>query len=209
MGGFGSGRRYWRGGRDTIDGLKSIDIRLLNKQGYFKPSELGKSKELHWSRNGSPRGYIGFILTESRIFLFYRYRDSHTEDWESVDQSITIDETPCHFGGVHKWFICPNCSRRVAVLYAGGKLFLCRHCYRLAYACQNEDSRDRLMRKCRKIRERLGADGNLFQPVYGKPKGMHEKTFIRLRNRAELIRYTSLKLALMHVKGLKEWEELE
>ena len=36
------------------------------------------------------------------------------------------------------------------------------------------------MRKARKIRARLGADGNLMEPVWRKLKGMHQKTFDRL-----------------------------
>jgi hypothetical protein len=38
-----------------------------------------------------------------------------------------------------------------------------------------------MMRKARKIRERLGASTNLFQPVWEKPKGMHWDTFERMQ----------------------------
>jgi hypothetical protein len=31
-----------------------------------------------------------------------------------------------------------DCGRRIALLYSGGGPFACRHCYRLAYASQNE-----------------------------------------------------------------------
>jgi hypothetical protein len=41
------------------------------------------------------------------------------------------------------------------------------------------------MRKARKIRERLGANNDLMEPILFKPKNMHQKTFDRLRKEAE------------------------
>ena len=37
------------------------------------------------------------------------------------------------------------------------------------------------MRKSRKIRQELGASMNLLEPIWQKPKGMHWRTFERLR----------------------------
>jgi len=68
----------------------------------------------------------------------------------------------------------------VAVLYGLGPRFLCRHCYRLPYGSQNETFIDRMMRKARRIRQRLQASTDLTEPVWRKPKGMHRKTFDRL-----------------------------
>ena len=93
---------------------------------------------------------------------------------------ITFDWTPCHYGGRRPWFRCPQCDRRVAVLALGGRLFLCRHCYRLPYSSQCEAPVDRLYRKARKIHDKVGASHNLMEPVWRKPKGMHWCTFERL-----------------------------
>ncbi len=41
------------------------------------------------------------------------------------------------------------------------------------------------MRKARRIRRKLDADMDLTMPVWHKPKGMHWKTFERLREEAE------------------------
>ncbi|ARU56233.1 hypothetical protein OLMES_2163 [Oleiphilus messinensis] len=38
-----------------------------------------------------------------------------------------------------------------------------------------------MMRKARKIRSRVNASNNLFESVWEKPKGMHWKTFERLK----------------------------
>ena len=67
------------------------------------------------------------------------------------------------------------------MLYGAGARFLCRHCYDLPYASQNETYMDRMMRKARKICRRLGASESLFDPIWEKPKGMmYRKTFERL-----------------------------
>ena len=109
----------------------------------------------------------------------------HGEDWEDIEQAISFDRTPCNYGGFRTWFLCPRCWERVAVFYGAGKYFLCRHCYDLTYASQQENRADRLMRKARKIRERLGVGDALSEPILFKPKNMHQKTFDRLREEAE------------------------
>jgi len=109
--------------------------------------------------------------------------------------------TPCNYGGVRHWFVCPGCieeleahgvsdylgeearcGRRVAKLYLppGGRLFLCRHCYGLAYLSQRISVDLRMARKSIAIRTGLGqqAFGQAFPP---KPKGMHQRTYERLR----------------------------
>jgi hypothetical protein len=118
------------------------------------------------------------------MVLNYRHWP-HGGDWEDVEQSIYFDRTPCNYGGFRTWFLCPHCTRRVALIYGAGKCLLCRHCYDLTYANEQENRADRLMRKARKIRERLGLGDDLTEPILFKPKNMHQKTFDRLRREAE------------------------
>ena len=84
-------------------------------------------------------------------------------------------------GGSRKWFLCPECDRRVDVLYGRNVLFLCRHCYRLPYASQGEDYLSRMSRKFDKISGKLEADEYTVIDDLWKPKGMHWKTFYRLK----------------------------
>jgi hypothetical protein len=76
------------------------------------------------------------------------------------------------------------CGRRVAKLYGPGRYFLCRHCYRLAYACQSEDAMSRSVRQANKIRQRLGGNGGTSSPFPPRPKGMWRRTYERLREKA-------------------------
>ena len=181
MGGYGSGS-WWRyGSKATTESQHRIDIRWLKKHGYLHPDSFGS---LSWSRRGEQTGSIRYRMEEDRMILNYRHRPREGE-WEDVEQAITFNRTSCNYGGHRTWFLCPRCWKRVAVLYGAGKYFFCRHCYNLTYGCQQEGRSDRLMRKARKIRERLGASDNLSESILFKPKNMHQKTFDRLRREAE------------------------
>lgn len=183
MGGSGSGNWYRWDSKTTTESQHRIDIRWLRKQGYLRPGTMGS---LSWSCGDEQTGSIRYSMEEDQMILNYRHRPPG-EDWEQVKINVQFSETACNYGGSRKWFICPNlnCSRRVAVLYGAGKYFLCRHCYGLVYSSQQESRPDRLMRKARKIRKRLGVSDDLTESILFKPKNMHQKTFDRLRREAE------------------------
>jgi hypothetical protein len=120
------------------------------------------------------------------VTLKYRSR-SYAEDWIDVEQCIGIEWTPCRFGGERPWFVCSvaangaYCGREVTKLYGAGRLFACRHCYRLAYASQQESAHQRGLGKSQKIRMRLGGSPNMLEAFPEKPKGMHWRTYERWR----------------------------
>jgi len=183
MGGPGSGNWYRWDSKDTTESQNRVDIRYLKQQGYLKPGAIGT---LSWTCNQKESGSVAFRMESERLVLNYRHR-SQGSDWEPVEQSINLDWTRCNYGGRRTWLLCPKCRRRVALLYGAGKYFLCRHCYNLTYSSQQECGADRLMRKARKIRKRLGASRNLMVPILFKPKNMHHKTFDRLKLEADLV----------------------
>jgi len=177
MGGTGSGR-HWQFGADTTDSYRSIDVRWLKREGILNP---GESRQITWSRNGEVTGSINVRAEQDRMILTYRHR-SNGSDWKDACYPVRLEATPCHMGGERSWFLCPGrgCGKRVAVLY-GGEIFACRHCHQLVYPSQRENQMDRATRRADRIRDKLGWPGGILEGSgWGKPKGMHWRTYERL-----------------------------
>jgi hypothetical protein len=201
MGGPGSGRWYrWQGTRTTLEEVYRLDVRWLQRHGYLD----GRPHGVTWSRGEQQVGSLVLALQPEGVVLTYRSRVGRG-DWESVRQVVTLTWTPCHYGGTRPWFRCAGCRRRVAVLCGEGKWFLCRHCYQLPYGSQQETAADRLLRKVRKQRERLGASMDLLEPIWTKPKGMHWRTFDRLVQEEEAAQRVQLVLMHTALERLSAW----
>lgn len=178
MGGYGSGR-FGSGRKQTTDSMRQLNIRYL-KAGLV-PGMVGS---ITWPQDKGENAGIGFRTEENYILLGYSIQIDGKEA-ETIQQRIGLTRTPCHYGGTRTWFVCLQCGRRALILYFKWKQFYCRRCCGLAYSSQRESEPDRLMRKAGKIRKRLEADDGFLMPIWKKPKGMHQKTFDRLRMEAD------------------------
>lgn len=181
MGGIGSGRRYQRG-KDTTSDLRALDIRRLQRDGLLIP---GKAFGWNWTRSGETVASIQVRTEVDRVILNYRHK-SGGSDWQAMEYPVWLEWTDCTLGGQRAWFHCParGCGKRVALLYIGSAgIFACRHCYKLAYVCQRETADDRAARRADRIRERLGWEAGILNGNGWKPKGMHWRTFERLKAR--------------------------
>lgn len=200
MGGYGSGRWSRSNSKSTVFETKRIDIRYMKRKGLLKPNTKGS---FNWDRGGKSIGSISFECYQEYLLLKFRFR-RNGDDWQSEEQRVCFDRTSCHYGGQRLWFSCPECSRRVAILCSDGPLFLCRHCYQLPYASQNESTIDRLISQRHMLGERIFVHYNHGEG-WGKKKGMHQKTFDRLYARFKRLdrRYT-----LIMAAQLPEFNEL-
>lgn len=191
MGGMGSGRRY-QGGKSTTSDMRALDVRWLQRDGLLT---LGRAFGWNWSRNGEKIASIQMRTEADRVILNYRSR-SNGGEWKAMEYPVYLEWTGCNLGGRRAWFLCParGCGRRVAILY-GGAVFACRHCHKLNYQCQRETNDDRAARRADTIRRRLGWEAGIFNGNGWKPKGMHWRTFERLR--AEHDAFVSASLAGM------------
>jgi hypothetical protein len=199
MGGQGSGHPYDRDKRDVVEDYWSLDINWLKREGCLQP---GLCSSIHWTREGQPSGSINLTAHEDKVALAYTYASGGTA--ESVNQTIPLDRTGCHFGGSRPWFFCPKCGQRVGVLCGAGKLFWCRHCYSLAYRSQQSSESDRLLMKAQAIRKRLGASPCTSDPIDSKPTGMHWRTFKRLKHQALIAGHRSNYLLLKRLETCVE-----
>lgn len=109
-----------------------------------------------WS-GGESAGSVSYVADAREVSLVYT---STTLDGRREEHRprITVEWTPCTFGGRRAWFRCPRCGRRCAVVYVR-RTTACRGCHRLAYASQREDASQRAHRRGRKLMERLGVKG--------------------------------------------------
>jgi hypothetical protein len=184
MGGFGSGRRSGLG-RDTVEYFRSIDVNQLHKTGCLRAGWAGGWQ---WTSDGENLAWIKLRAEHDRLHLSYRVRISGG-DWENVSETLSIVRVPCRFGGARPYFICPGvvngiaCGRRVSKLHWPGRYFLCRHCCELAHASQGENAGERMLRRAKKIRQRLGGDPGMAAPFPPKPRGMWLRTYERLCER--------------------------
>jgi len=144
------GRCTWSD-RELIEDCKSISVFSLNQSGVFSGHVVAT---VGWRRRwGVPAQSMGVqaIATSDpdcagcvRISYKLSYRLSGKS--ELVEYNVELEATPCNFGGIRYWFVCPllrdgaACKERVGKLYLPphAKYFGCRRCYNLTYRSQKE-----------------------------------------------------------------------
>jgi hypothetical protein len=177
----------WAGsGKTTVESQKALDVNWLRRRGYLTP---GRWSWVSWNCNGEPTGTIQVHAEHNCVILKYKVRTWSGDEWEPVEQRVAIERTPCRFGGTRPWLLCEcysggqYCGRRVAKIYGVGKLFACRHCYRLAYQSQQESPRGRGLSTAQRLRRRLGGDPGWDAALPDKPKRMRWRTYDRICDR--------------------------
>lgn len=187
MGGLGSGSYYRFGSRDRAEDCLSLDVRSWRRDGWL---ESGTGFTTTWRRYRWDSSIGVRVLGDAggerarAVELSYSWGAEGRK--EDVSYAVPLSWTPCNFGGSRPWFVCPGvvnrvpCGRRAAKLYLKGRYFLCRHCHDLAYSSQQEVHRYAALRRCQRIRQKLGGSANMTEPFPKKPKGMHFKTYMRL-----------------------------
>ena len=194
------------GWRTTVESCLSIDVLHWHRLGYLDP---GRRFRWVWSRDGKETASVNVETSRNFATLRYRSQSYGSEDWGDVEQLIQINWSPCRFGGERPWFGCSVtsnggfCGRRCAKLYGAGRLFACRHCYRLAYASQQEGVHHRGILRAQKIRMKLGGSANLTTAFPDKPKGMHWRTYDRLRRAHDVADHRSNVGLMMAIQRLR------
>jgi hypothetical protein len=181
------GGHNWKGG-GTIEGTRSLSVMKLSRAGYLSGLTFGSWQ---WTYGDGTTASIQITGARDAVTLNYRVR-SGGDNWDPVRQRVPIRWAPCRLGGERPWFVCDvsangiYCGRQVAKLYAAGRLFACRHCYRLGYAVQRGGPMDRahhrLARLCRKLGS--GYEGPDALPP-AKPKWMRSQTYSRIARQME------------------------
>jgi len=177
MGGIGSGRRFQNRRGPRLEEVPQLDVRVLKRSGLF--AQTTSNGTITWTKIGLSECALEYAYADSTLSISYAVKTPHTAS-KAVSEHIFIDRTVCNYGGTRTWFSCPNCNARKAILYCASKRFLCRQCYGLNYSSQNEVHADRMIRKARKLRVKLGASIDLQRPISERPHGMYRTTFERM-----------------------------
>jgi len=175
MGGCGSGRRRQPDAMQATDRHPSIDVREWYRDGLLKQDQQFRNS---WHSEGLEEAAVsvrsfGRYLTISRLT-----KDDNDCEQAGYEVLVSVSQTACNYGGTRPWFLCPKCSKRVAVLYLADCL-ACRHCTSLRYRCQCEAKYMRYVRRAKKLDLQLGGSG-VMGLVRGRPKGMHWSTYRQL-----------------------------
>ena len=151
MGGFGSGDWANVATRKRTVGLcMSISASSLRKYGFFAEN---KSGTITWTNELSEE--IGTVKIQSVMSGNGNktYLELAIGGFVTSRQTIELSSTPCNYGGLRYWFVCPAvkdgiyCGNRVTKLYLPptGQYFGCRECYDLTYeSCQKSHKYDRV-----------------------------------------------------------------
>jgi hypothetical protein len=147
-----------------------IDVRGLRRMGLFSGDWVSFRPLLRWPAIALVRAVRYAIQLDLR---------GHT-----IPQRIRVSWTRVHFGGERPWMHCPHCEKRVARLYSGLGGYFCRGCVgNPIYASQALSAQARPHFQACKLRLRLGGEASLTAPVPKRPRGMHERTYSRMKHR--------------------------
>ena len=142
--------RYYYDKKDTVEDCRSVSISFLKKHGYLsEPCSMSGSivwKNYYGEETSSISIAVSTMYDDNYVRFQYTTTNRNTGEKTEYDYKVQLTTTPCNFGGVRYWFICPlskkgvYCGCRVAKLYKapGANYFGCRHCYNLSYETRNE-----------------------------------------------------------------------
>ena len=135
VGGTGSGGYYRFGSKDRVEDHLSVDVRRWHRTGFLEPYSAFTTT---WSRYLGESSIsvlvLGTLGEQANAVRLSYSRGLPGEEKEDVAYPVPIEWTACNFGGGRPWFVCPgrSCGWRVALLYLGGRYFLCRRCQDLS-----------------------------------------------------------------------------
>ena len=142
--------RYYYDKKDTVEDCRSVSLSFLKKHDYLSENSC-RSGGISWKNfYGEETSSIGIVVStfedESFVRFYYTVTKRSSGEKTEYDYKVQLTTTPCNFGGVRYWFICPlskngvYCGRRVGKLYCppGANYYGCRYCYNLSYESRNE-----------------------------------------------------------------------
>jgi len=153
----------------TVEHFQSFDVYVLHRMGALRePLVSYPMVSFRWP------GLVRLTANKWRVDIQFR---------SGATQRISLRWIACNLGGHRPWFVCDRCNRAVGKLYNTGSSLACRRCLDLRYASQRRGAKLQAL----KLRLRLNGIASLDKRFPSRPKGMHRRTFDRLRRKAEAL----------------------
>lgn len=176
------------------DNLKKVEIWWLKRHGYigdWKPGGMEWNNSLTGKKSS-----ISFIVSTGDYahdnYIRFQYTQTKNNgEKKEFDYEVKLTTTPCNYGGVRYWFICPlvvngqYCGKRVGVLYKSGDYFGCRHCYNLTYASRKLSGKHKAFGKITSIPEFEEMEKSLRCKYYKGKMTKRYATYLKKRIQTE------------------------
>lgn len=101
-------------------------------------------------------------------------------EYNAGSYAIPIDKQSCNYGGYRYFFHCPQCNKRMRILYCNDGKFLCRKCLNLGYFTQRLNPSTRWIIMASKTESKLKSMGGSLDR---KPPWIKQKTFEALQEK--------------------------
>jgi hypothetical protein len=190
--------RYYYNKKDTVEDCRRVSISFLRKNRCF---DSPWPQSITWTNSdgettASMTVQVHTAQDGNYVRLSYTMTDRDTGKATDFDYKVQLVTTPCHFGGVRWWFICPlivngiTCGRRVAMLYRAPfrDYYGCRHCYNLSYESRNERHRGwwgKVHRCCKLAKQAQTMASQQFRFMYGGRPTRKATKFFALKRRLD------------------------
>jgi hypothetical protein len=113
--------------RLKIEDRARLSVSTLQRERRLIP---GSSGYLPWEGSGQRPQESEYSASGNELEIRYLFGGRF------LRLSLSIERTPCAFGGTRPWLLCPSCRRRTGHLYLHYSGVDCRGCARLGYASQ-------------------------------------------------------------------------
>jgi hypothetical protein len=137
--------------KELVDNCKMLSVFSLNRNQVFS-GHMTATVEWRalWDVASQSLGIEAFTTDNvdcaGSVQIRYELSNRLTGDCELIEYNVELEATPCNFGGIRYWFVCPLLRDGIACKGRVGKLYLppnetyfgCRSCYNLTYRSQKE-----------------------------------------------------------------------
>lgn len=153
MGGYGSSRWGYHIKKNTVEDCLQLSVASLKRDQVLQ-NNFRKLGSWHWvsTFTKKKRASISYEINTYDVAGWLRLYYTTTDFWgekTDLDYRVQLQTSPCNFGGVRWWFVCPLslggqvCGRKVAKLFKppNSNYFGCRECHDLTYQSSQESSK--------------------------------------------------------------------